>query len=383
MHKKWLVVISIAMLLTVGCANEEKQEVSNVSYTEEVDDSIEVSGKIKANKIREVSIDFPATVEEIYVLEGDKLEKGQEILALNYEEYKDEIKQKEQDLELEKLALKKLKGIIETTTVEINSLQKEINQKQNLLDTGEDGSIKIIKGQIALAEQVLEVAEKKYADSKAIYEAGGISAKELEELEMDVNAKQKDKEELEASMEKTLLEKNLEIDKLKDSKKAKEMELDNSRNDINISIKQEELTIKKIELELQTMKKKLEQTYIQGNKVVSDMDLSVIYDITAQRGSSIGGNQKATNFKLMDLSTIVATVDIPEEFISKVKIGTKAEVTIYTDDSKTYTGQIVRLSEMAVEESGETIIKADIVLDDIEKVEKIVPGLTVEAKLYS
>ncbi len=56
-------------------------------------------------------------------------------------------------------------------------------------------------------------------------------------------------------MEKTLLEKNLEIDKLKDSKKAKEMELDNSRNDINISIKQEELTIKKIELELQTMKK--------------------------------------------------------------------------------------------------------------------------------
>ncbi len=113
------------------------------------------------------------------------------------------------------------------------------------------------------------------------------------------------------------------------------------------------------------------------------MDLSVIYDITAQKGSSIGGNQKATNFKLMDLSTIVATVDIPEEFISKVKIGTKAEVTIYTDDSKTYTGQIVRLSEMAVEESGETIIKADIVLDDIEKVGKIVPGLTVEAKLYS
>nr|WP_302598622.1 biotin/lipoyl-binding protein [uncultured Cellulosilyticum sp.] len=93
-------MISIAMLLTVGCANEEKQEVSNVSYIEEVDDSIEVSGKIKANKIREVSIDFPATVEEIYVLEGDKLEKGQEILALNYEEYKDEIKQKEQDLEL-------------------------------------------------------------------------------------------------------------------------------------------------------------------------------------------------------------------------------------------------------------------------------------------
>lgn len=76
-----------------GCNSQEvnaQELVKEVEVNQEVN-QLDVFGKVEAATIRELAVDFPATIETIDLKAGDLVEKGTQLMTLDYESYKNEM----------------------------------------------------------------------------------------------------------------------------------------------------------------------------------------------------------------------------------------------------------------------------------------------------
>ena len=89
-----------ALSLLAGCSKEVKADAKMEEQVVKADMKVEAWGEVEGTIIKEIYVDFPATVEAIKVKEGQIVKKGEELVLLNYEPYKQTILMKEkEDLE--------------------------------------------------------------------------------------------------------------------------------------------------------------------------------------------------------------------------------------------------------------------------------------------
>ena len=107
MKKKLSLVVGTVMLasLIAGCNNSEAVvETSEVPteevVQEEVASTVEAWGSVSAETIKEVHLDFNATVTDVYVKEGQEVKAGDKLLSIDYEDYKTSIAQKEKEIRM-------------------------------------------------------------------------------------------------------------------------------------------------------------------------------------------------------------------------------------------------------------------------------------------
>ncbi|MCG8570330.1 MAG: HlyD family secretion protein, partial [Spirochaetes bacterium] len=136
--------------------------------------------------------------------------------------------------------------------------------------------------------------------------------------------------------------------------------------------------VENLEEELALFKKKISVNNIIDYKLYSKMQNGLVDELNVTPGSYV--DIETTLFTLLELETLYITADIPEEFIKDIKPEAKAEVIPVADKSLNYPGKVTKVSGIAHENNGETVIAIEIELDEYD--DFLLPNFNVDVKIY-
>jgi multidrug efflux pump subunit AcrA (membrane-fusion protein) len=141
--------------------------------------------------------------------------------------------------------------------------------------------------------------------------------------------------------------------------------------------KAQDLKIATEKQELDTLKNKINQSYISEESIVCDMDNAVVSDISYKVGDVIGSAQKILT--LQDLNSLVVQANIDEEFIKDVQKDKSVTIIPKSDSSLRLTGKVSRIFNSAVLQNGDTVIPVEITIDNNDK--KLLPNYSVDVEI--
>lgn len=377
-------LLSIGVLLgSIAMTGCNSQEVNAQELTKEVEITQEVSqldvfGKVEAATIRELAIDFPATIETIDLKVGDLAEKGTQLMTLDYEGYKNDILKKEQEIQLLKVEREAAYNSLDPQSITINQKNSELKTKQTQLTTGTDPERIKIEEQIKLLDQQISVAEKDYEVSKSLMEVGGISNKELEDKEMRLTELKDSKYQAENALKQLKINRQLELDSLKGSIASLQATVSNTNEEKTSKVETLDIKIQAAETELKEMNTKLTKAYLKDNSIILDQTEGVVYEILVAEGTRLIGGEPI--MRLIDPSQLTALVDVPEAFINKVEVGQKADIFLAASPDEAISAKVSRTSHAARVVNGENMISVE--LEVVENQAALKQGYEVNAIIY-
>lgn len=144
------------------------------------------------------------------------------------------------------------------------------------------------------------------------------------------------------------------------------------------AIKNVEISISAARSELARLNNKLYgNPHLKGNALVSPFAQGLVYELNCQAGQTTDAARSLLS--IMDLLTIYAEAEIPEEFIGDVRMDAVVVIVPVADSSRSYHGRIQKISDIAVERNGETIIPVEISLDDYDQFLK--PNYNIDVQI--
>ena len=82
---------------------------------------------------------------------------------------------------------------------------------------------------------------------------------------------------------------------------------------------------------------------------------------------------------ILDLDTLIVQANVAEDFIKDIKLGSKAIINPLANPDKEYEGSISRISNMAVQENGETVVPVEITLINVD--DSLLPNFNINIKI--
>lgn len=341
-RKKLVIIIAIVLILVALFATRAVLSAKNNFKTVSTSDamkknlvqSISITGNIKANESEEILLPSTQKVKEVFVKEGQEVEKGQLLITLDTGDLNNQLKKGSITLDLAKRELSKLKDNENSTvkkTMENSLRQAELNL-QSAISKYED-------------------AKRRHDQNTKLYEAGFLSKEELDSSQSVLD-------DLHANME------NMEI------------VLDNAQNaltDFDDKIYQQEKQIELSNTDLESLRKQAADSNVKANikgKVVK-------MDAKNNQYSPVG-----SSILIYDQSKYKMELNVSQYDAVSLKEGQRADIKI-KGLSKIYEGQVTKIGESAaVEMSGankETKVLVEITLDNAD--EQIKAGYEADAEI--
>ena len=211
-----------------------------------------------------------------------------------------------------------------------------IKNKENELNLARFELLKLKKN-LQDANAAYNKAMRQLADKENLYKEGTISEKELDDFRDFVKEKEKEVTNINPSLEQV--------------------------PGVNgIDVQAERVSV--LEYDLRRMKIKLNQSFLKGNMIVSDYSKAVVYEISCAAGYTVGvGENQQKLLSIMNLDSLYILADVAEEFIKDVELGKKATIIPVADNSRKYYGKVIRIADMAFQKSGETNVTVEISID--------------------
>lgn len=380
MRKIWiillvLVVVGVAgLLLLRGKWNTSSQPANAVNQptaaeadapteTPQERASIEAFGVVKATNVININIDFSARVRELYVKEGQKVTLGEPLLALDVDEYRNQIRDVEYELLVAKFDLKKAEKDLKKTETELTQLAAEITKKETALLTNTDYELNQLQADLAKAQQDLET-------KRELAKINGVSQQEVAALEKTVA-------DLNRSLQSQRQKKVDEIEKLKAELALKQINKDLPGAELTaLNMQKEKITL--LENKLAMLRKKLDQNFIRNNQIISNVKNGIVVELGYTEGDLLTPEKKVLS--IIDLDSLIVEANIAEEFIKDLQIGAGVVITPVADYDRTYRGKVIRRSAVAIKENGETVIPVEISIDN--RNDFLLPNFNVDVKIY-
>ncbi|RLC39948.1 MAG: hypothetical protein DRH33_01415 [Candidatus Nealsonbacteria bacterium] len=148
-------ICSVSFILVIKSNKEAPYEVFVVGKTS-LDQQVEVTGKVKAEKSLELSFGKAGKIERIYKREGEEIERGEILASLENKDLKAQIVQAQADLKTQEIKLKELER--GTRKEEIELAQQKVENAKN--------SLKIAQENLERTEEIAQATLKK------LYEEG-------------------------------------------------------------------------------------------------------------------------------------------------------------------------------------------------------------------
>lgn len=285
---------------------------------------IETTGKVKAKNVKDVVLDFSATIAAVPVTDGQNVHLSDVLVQLDLRDLRKQIADQERNLKIENLQLQKLE----------NGTKNSLLSEGNLVDTAADN--------LAKAKEDVSKQEQLFAVGATTSEALADAKRRLAASERSFN---------DASLSKT--------------------------TDLNLSIEIEKQKIAMMQDQLKQLKAKLEKGHIAGDAIVSDFENAVVQNLSLIPGDVLMANTKLLT--LVDLSSLIIEADIPENQISQAQIGSTVDIVPVFDTTKHYTGKIVKLAASGTVKNGETVVVAEIAIDNADS--SLMPNFNVDVKI--
>ena len=301
-----MVFVALGVFITIaGCKKQAPKTVSTVK-PEPVKQVVEAFGIVKARDYKDINLDFPAQIQKVPVKNGQHVKLNEPLIYLNINNFMAMIKNKENELNFARFEL--------------------LRTRKNLTD----------------AKEVYDRAKHQLADKEQMFQKGVISRQELDDCRDQVKEKEKAVTSIEPSY-------------------------GHSEEVTSIGVQSEKVSV--LEYDLKRMKDKLNQSFLQGNIIVSDYSDAVVYDVNCAAGYSVGtsdtsGNAQQKLLSIMNLNSLYISANVAEEFIKDVHIGANVTILPVADNSRKYRGKVIRIADMAVKENGETNVAVEISLEN-------------------
>jgi len=377
--KKSILFILLGMLfLLTACSGKEKEAASK-SVEEPKSTDISVYGEVIAPDTKDYYIDFPATVQEIFIKEGMSVKKGDKLIKLNLDSFNNDIDKKTNEVKLKDLELQSTIASIDAKEKELAVLKAERNEEASRLDNNTDFDIQLKQSNLDKVLKDIITARENYENNKKLYDAGAISKAQLDEVKNILDTKEKEEEDILTSIEKLKKDIKEAIYKLDTSVGYLEAEIKRAKGGNTIASESQKTSKEDSERDLSAMKNKLSVSYIDGENIVSDIENGIISKISCVNGSIVGVNGASYLLSIIDADKIEVMADVPEEFIKDVKTGAECEIYPYYDKLKIIKGKVTKISEMAIKQNGENIIKVYISFDKQDDL--LEPGFSVDVKI--
>ncbi|WP_238900437.1 efflux RND transporter periplasmic adaptor subunit [Clostridium sp. YIM B02500] len=222
--------------------------------------------------------------------------------------------------------IKTAQAQVEVSEQQVNSTQQQLNSSQVTLQ----------KLQI-----LMDDAQRNYDRQKTLFDGGAISKTDLESAEKALNTSKADYSSGLASIESA----KASIESSKASLEAQKVNLQKAQNDL-------------------------------ANTVIKAPISGVISDKTLNVGQM--ASQGAALAKVNDISSVYATIQVPQEKITGVKIGQVATITVDGND-KTYDGTIEAMDSAA--DATTRVFNCKVKIDNGDK--SLLPGIFGKVQLIS
>lgn len=381
MKNKWMikklgVFFALTMVVSLsGCSQEEGAAPVATLETAEEDGEINVFGKIEATDKEEVYINFPASVKDVLVEEGQTVKKGETLLILDYENYKNEIKVEEKQKALNALSVEDGNQEISALQVAVSTLEEEKRLKEGYLDDS-GYQLESLKKSLEVIETQIKDLKEDYEAEQELLEVGASTSKAVQNIAVKIDGMEDEKIQLEKQIKNFKESTQLEVEQLSAQIASKQDEITQKQGGNSRVENKQSLNNQISELTIANMNQKLDQTYLEGDKVISDLDEAIVDEIVCEKGSYLGDNGASYCLSLLDSKSIQVVADVPEEFISEIKMGQSCQIKPYYDNTKTLTGKVVRIEERAIEQDGEIVVK--VYIDLVNHKEPLKPGFSVD-----
>lgn len=365
-----------ALSLLAGCSKEVKADAKMEEQVVKADMKVEAWGEVEGTIIKEIYVDFPATVEAIKVKEGQIVKKGEELVLLNYEPYKQSILMKEKEETLESITAEAKLTEATGQVKNIAALNEELSLLEKRLTDGQDPEILSIESELTTIRQQLEDLEEDYKVQTALLEVGGSSSKIIKGIETQKTTLQTQIDTLEAKKSTLVKEKTLELEKLKAEIANAKDGLSTTEKGNNAMVQTSALKDEIGNLELSMMRDKFQKSYIKDNAIITDIEAAIISKINVVEGSRLG-EQSGSVLRLIDQNSLKITAHVPEEFIKSVAIGSEVEIVPYADKTISLPGKVTAIAGEAVKENGETVINIEVTPDEVSPYLQVGYGVDV------
>lgn len=314
--------ICLSSLMT-SCGKEASAdtEESQAALTRQ-ELEIDAWGEVKYQDAYQIIIDFPATVEEIKVKEGDVVHKGDVLAVLNTSEFHKTIAKLEDQKTAGEAALA---GIYQDT----------------------EG----LKAQIEQQKRDVATALEDWNRAKVLYESGDISKTDYDKYVTSLETQ-------------------------KTSQKALEVQLSQMETSNSSNYSQQASSNAALEKELNIYQERLLKTYLDGDQIISNVENGIIKNIYVENGTVLGSDVGLV-MDIIDQDSVYVSAEVDEEFIRDITFQTRVRIVPVMDPQIELTGSISQIAALAVEKDGGRIVRVQIIPDDAEQVLK--PGYTVDA----
>jgi HlyD family secretion protein len=335
--RRILIAFLIGLIFSASSCSKKAEEASVNSTTVKQEKTfVEATGMIKTESLRNIIIDFPAEVDKVHVKNGQRVKKGDKLVTLNFTQFQAQISAKQHELNIANL--------------EIKNTQEKVSE-----DSKNNPELKKLLNDYKFAEELYKKAQEDFLKQETLYNSGAISQYELEEFKKIVDSKKKNLDDIQFSIDSSEYNKR------------------NQTKDIKV-LREKAASI---ELDIKLLKGKLVKSYIKQNEIISDVENAIVYDIGYAQGDNVFDSKKVLS--LMDLSTIVVEANVPEEFIKDVKIDSSVNIHPIADNSKSYTGKVIKVSDMAINQNGQTLVPVYISVDNTDEFLK--PNFNVDVEI--
>lgn len=365
-----------------GCGSKKAEETNNVVSEEKQvqEEFVNEFGTIVEEEKNGIYIQFPIVVSSINVRVGDVVHKGDVLAVIDDTVYKEKISAKEKELKSLQSKIEQNNQIISTLNTQIQYTKNKIAEKQRILDNESDSVLINYKEQVKIFDSQIALMQEKYEMNKALYEAGSISEQELKILELDIKNEEQERNQVLNNIAQTKLNLENEISDLRNTMEVNEIQLSNDK--INNQVKNEEIimSMDKLKSEIAQMKDKLKQLNSQNGNIVVNQECAIVTQVNVTEGSPWTGEEGKALIETVATDKLIASINVPQDAGQKIKIGDKADVTI-TGTEQTIPGEVERISYQAEESNGDTILKVDVRLKEVD-MDLIKLGYEVEAVIY-
>ena len=382
--------------------NTEEQLTEQEVTTRTADNTIEVFGTVRAREERNLMLNFPVIIEEIYVREGQKVTADQELIALDIREGIIDLQQKQRELALlqEKIdtfeerqqrSIRRLENELESKRINRELEQARLQRFKDELESEDSPVFRQYKQKISAAEEDLKRQQQKLESRKSLLERGAITPEEFEEYEERVRQSENRLEELRLSLAELRYNREREVEKLEGSLSSAKQVINNLRlqtTEEEYTGRQDLMSLENEAAQLTARIKQLEQQfardYISDSSLVSMFAEGVVYNIDHRPGDYVRENTTLMN--ILDRKSLYVEAEVSEDFAGNIREGMAVTITplanITRDNSAAgndYQGIITSVAAKAVEKRVETVVPVEISIDDPD--EYLLPEYNVDVEI--
>ncbi len=383
-HKKaaaailaFVVLIAATVIFVQKKKDMEAMRAADTPVTLNSTAEMEAWGEVMYSRIENISIDFPSTVTDVKVKEGERVTLNQPLVDIDLTEYNGSIEKLNKQMIANQLALEAAPQDISALQADAARLQEEIARKKEEHNNDTATDIKLLQNSIELALKELEDAKTEFQDYQSLYDEGAVSKTVLNQYESALNQRQKAVDDLEASIKKTKTALKDELNMLDISLKSKQIQISQLRDGNSTSVAMQESSVSATEVDLSIMTGKLEKDYIKDNQIVSNVKNGIVKNIAVINGNRLGVQGVPTSIlQIIDADSITVSAEVYEEFIGSVQVGDAVKIVPTSFPDISLEGTVTHIPALAVEKDGRRVVRVIINPDDSENILK--PGFTAD-----